>query len=374
MAAARTNIVAALRALEERPPGPLCVIHGPEAGLRQEALEAALRGAARGADAGAEPPQTVTFGPPDPARPASLPSLAAVLDEVRTDSLFAPRKTVAVRGAGKLLAGKSAPAALLGYLRAARPGTLLVLEVEKFDARTALAKKLAAAGALVHCPRLYETPWRESAVSIGDYLKYLAGRRGLSLEPRAAARLLELAGGETAVLAAELGKLADYLGGRGRPATVADVEAVAVGGVPVADDVVLPTLGGRAAAALRAAGRAFDRGLQDRGGKIAWNERTAALLLVSALWRAARRVEAAMLAGGRPQGRMPPKLARALEAAAARWSAPAMEDAYRSALAAEMELKSSSGRAPREVVEELILGLSGARAAAVAAGRREVRA
>ena len=55
----------------------------------------------------------------------------------------------------------------------------------------------------------------------------------------------------------------------------------------------------------------------------------------------------------------PPKVTRPVEAAARRWSAPgAMEQAYRLLLEAELEIKGSSGRSARSVVEELIIALS----------------
>jgi DNA polymerase III delta subunit len=375
--AQKRDFAAVIRELETGQPRPFYVIVGEDQGLRAEAIAAVRR-----AVFGKEPPgqALVAFGPPDPAVPSSVPKLATVLDEARTPSLFTARKLVLVRGADALLsppargagaasksegAAGAAGRALIDYLESPTPGTVLVLEAEKLDGRSALAKALESAGALVSCPKLYASFYGQSEVSVnsemGRHLMGLARVRSLRLANDAAERLLELSGGETARLSAELEKLDGYLGSKRRDVSLADVEALSAGATGELDDAVLNVLAGKTAETLRAIEELLSRGMEDYSGRLVWDEAAIALILVSALGRRAFDVERTALAGGHYTAKSgkppPPHVGRAIETAAARWRGPVMERAYRRILEAELELKGYSGRSAREVLQDLVLDL-----------------
>ncbi len=361
---------------------PLCAVTGEDPGLREEVVSR-IRRAVFGEEPAAD--GQVIFGPPDPARPSSAPRLAEVMDEVRTASLFATRKLVLVRGADALLAGSgageekkksaaAAAAALLKYMKSPTPGTVLVLEAEKLDGRTALGKALAKAGALLALPRLYFTRFGESEPSMdapaGAYLAQLARDRGLKLSGDAGRRLLELADGEVGGLGAELDKLAGYLGKAKRAVSVEDVEALAIASTGNARSLAQDALRGHTAEALRAAEKVFERGLEIFG-RIIWDDAAIALAVVNALGRELRTVERAVLNGGRcPPTRsgksLPPQVARPIEEAARRLRGAVLERAYRLVLEADLALKSNSGRRPQAILEELVVALGGS---AVPSGR-----
>ncbi len=377
-----TEISAVFKAISSGEIPAVCAVTGEDPGLREEVVSRIRRAFLGEGPAGEG---QVVFGPPDPARPSSAPRLAEVMDEVRTASLFAPKKLVLVRGADALLAGggsgeekkasaAAAGAALLDYLKSPVPGTVLVLEAEKLDGRTALGKALARAGGLLALPRLYFTRYGESEPSMaapaGAYLAQLARDRGLKLSGDAGRRLLELADGEVGGLGAELDKLAGYLGEEKRAVSVEDVEALATGTTGDARALALDALRGRTAEALRAAERVFERGLEVFGRAV-WDEPAIALAAVNALGRELRTVERAVLGGGRcplsKRGKaLPPQVARPIEEAARRLRGPALERAYRLVLEADLALKSSSGRRPQAILEELVVSLGGS---AVPSGR-----
>jgi len=355
------------------------MIVGEDEGLRAMAVDAIRRAVFGGQG---EEQNVVTFGPADPAVPGSIPKVSAIMDEARTASLFAPKKLVLVRGAGALLAaaprkeqdgedqGKGPPRMhepLMEFLKAPPAGTVLVLEAEKLDGRTALHKALEGAGSIVTCPRMYDRLYGETQVSMhspmGVYLAQQARERGVRLAGGAGERLLELAAGQAGRLGSELDKLAEYLGAEQRPVTVEDVEALASSGAGSADPVVLGALAGRPAEALRAAEQLFARGLEDFTGRMVWDEQSIAIILVASLARKAFDVERAASNGGRyvAKGKPPPpQVTRPIEQAARRLAAAeAIERVYRLILEADGELKGSSGRSPRAVVEELVVALCG---------------
>jgi DNA polymerase III delta subunit len=376
---AEKSFGAILKELETGRPRPLRAVLGEDPGLRDMAVAAVRRGLFGGSG---EEQNVITFGPADPGVAGSMPKVSDIMDEARTASLFAGRKLVLVRGAGALLAAaqskskdadqdeKKGPppfqAALLEYLEAPPSGTVLLLEAEKLDGRSALFKALEAAGCLVVCPKMYDRGWGETKPSMrspmGLYLIELARVRALTLGPGAGERLLELADGQAGRLGAELDKLAGYLGDQRRAVAVADVEALATSGASSADPVVLGALAGRPAEALAAAEAIFSRGLEDFTGRLVWDEQGIAIMVVAALGRKAFDVERAVLNGGRyvAKGKLPPpQVTRPIEEAARRLAAAgAVERTYRLILEADQELKGSSGRSPRGIVESLIVALS----------------
>jgi DNA polymerase III delta subunit len=337
---------------------------GSDPGLREELISRIQR-----AVLGEKTSETsaVVFGPPDPARPASAPTVAAVMDEVRTPSLFAAKKLILVRAADHLIGGKgsSGAAAVADYLKSPVPGTVLILDLEKLDKRTALAKALVASGGLVECPRLYASGYGETAPSMnssmGAYLRQLATDRKLKLSNEAGTRLLELADGEAGRLGAELDKLAEFLRKEKRAATAADVDRLASRGAENINALVSATLCGDTSRALLALERVYERGM-DMFGRTVWDQAGISIAVVSALTRELRRVERTQLNGGRcPRSKrgkpLPPQVARPIEDAARRLAAGALERAYRLLLEADLALKSSSGRSHSEIVTELLVRL-----------------
>lgn len=370
------NFASILKELESGPVRPLYVILGEDDGLRELAVAAVRR-----AVFGEGEQNVVTFGPADPAVAGSIPKVSDVMDEARTGSLFTGTKLVLVRGAGALLspgARKSAEgedekkgpppmhAALLEFVKNPPGGSVLVLETEKLDGRSALAKALEASGAVVTCPRMYDKLWGETEVSMrspmGIYLSELARARGLSFAKGGGERLLEAVNGQAGRLSAELDKLAEYLAGKKRPVTAEDVEAMAPAGASGGDPVVLGALSGNAAEALAAAEKIFARGMEDFTGRMVWDEQGIAIILISSLSRKAFDVERAVSNGGRfvAKGKTPPpSVTRPVEEAARRLGGGKMERVYRLILEADRELKSSSGRSPRAIVEDLVIALAG---------------
>ncbi|MHC4915630.1 MAG: DNA polymerase III subunit delta [Planctomycetota bacterium] len=368
------DLSATFKALASGKTVPVYAVVGSDPGLREE-LIARIRRAVLGEDGsgGAQ----VTLGPADPARPSSAPTLAAVVDEVGTASLFAPVKLVLVREADALVADKAAQDRLRKMVAEPVPGTVLVLDLEKLDKRKGLAKALAKGGGLLECPRLYSSRFGESdasmASSMGVLLRQMAQERGVKLSDDAGRRLLELADGEVGFLRAELDKLADFLGKKKREARAEDVEALACRGASEVTPIVRQALAGRGSRALAALGGVFERGM-DLFGRVVWDEAAIALGVVNAAGRELRTVERTVLNGGRcPPARsgksLPPQVAAPIEAAARRLKGEGLERAYRLVLEADQTLKSSSGRSPQGVVEELLVRLSGIPVSPQPAGR-----
>jgi len=362
---ARRNELAHLfKALSSGKVKAVYAVVGKDPGLRAE-LVSRIRTACLGAEG--NDGNAVVFGPPDPARPSSAPTTAQVMDEARTPSLFSGRKFILVREAGHLVSGKSAGGgrAVAEYVEAAVPGTVLVLELEKLDKRTALAKALARTGGLVETPRLYSSRYGETEPSMessmGTYLRQLAADRGVKITASAGCRLLELADGEAGVLGAELDKLAEFLRKKERAATVEDVDRLTSRGASQITPLVRHALAGSASRALVELERVYARGM-DSFGRVVWDEAAISIAVVSALARELRQVERTRMNGGRcPTARsgksLPPQVARPVEEAARRFDAEKLERAYRQVLEADLALKSSSGRAPRTIVHELLVGL-----------------
>jgi DNA polymerase III delta subunit len=299
-----------------------------------------------------------------------MPALAVVLDEVRTASLFTPRKLVLVKGADALLAATSsedreaALTTLLDFSRQPAADTRLVLELKKFDKRTSLARLLSEAGCLQECPRLYAARFSDPNVSmastLGQHLTELARERALRLDEQAGVMLLELARESTSYLAAQLDKLNDYLGPDRRQVTAADVEIMASSGTLGAGDVVQKALAGQAAAALKGAERLFAYGM-DSFGRMSWDDSGIALAIIATAFRKLQDIEQtdAGGSGGRPQRNRPAREAQAASAARRRLAGAGIEGAFRMLLEAELEIKTGGGRSPRSLTQEILIRLAG---------------
>lgn len=144
--------------------------------------------------------------------------LATVLDDLRTPSLFSPMRFISISPAGGFI--EKHQKALAAYATAPAPNSCLVMHVATVDARKKLIKTVQKTGGLIACNRLYErdvVPW----------LTARAKAMGRQINSAAAALLTEFLGTDLAMLAAELEKLAVYIGDRKR-ITPEDVQSVSL--------------------------------------------------------------------------------------------------------------------------------------------------
>lgn len=153
-------------------------------------------------------------------------AMAAVLDDARSLSLFAPRRVIVVTNAEAALprqrpdeddAGTSADGAdlIAGYMRDPTPGVVLVLEAVRFDFEGEEKKKLErvrnAYSAVTETIELRRLSMDDAMVEA----RALARQSGVTIEPPALSLLVEVSGGDMARIAVELEKLALFArGGR----------------------------------------------------------------------------------------------------------------------------------------------------------------
>ena len=119
----------------------------------------------------------------------------------------------------------SALDALLG--RGLPPGQALLVAAGKVDGRLPLVKKLAAAGRRITLAVEKEGQWDAQRPVLGPVIASLLAGAGKSLDRAAESRLAELVGDDARVLAAEVAKVAAYVGER-EVIGIADVEELVV--------------------------------------------------------------------------------------------------------------------------------------------------
>ncbi len=119
----------------------------------------------------------------------------------------------------------SALEALLG--RGLPPGRVLVVAAGKVDGRLPLAKRLAGAGRRVALAVETEGAWDAQRPVLEPVVASLLEGTGKTVDRGAEARLAALVGGDARALAAEVAKLAAYVGDR-KVIRAADVDAVVV--------------------------------------------------------------------------------------------------------------------------------------------------
>ncbi len=206
---------------------------GEEAFLRRQAI-GALLDALRQKRPGIE---VVTF------RGSSVSgesdSLASVLREMSTSSLFASEKIIVLRQADRLLfplrgsdeqespARKDAPGrrqsrpeeALVAQIQSPPGDTWILIECEKAPKNRKLGKALHAEACMIPCPAL------KRQADVAAWLHRAAADLGKKLAPGVADLLFMTHGGQLGVLHAELDKLATYIGAARKRIDRADVEA-----------------------------------------------------------------------------------------------------------------------------------------------------
>ncbi len=167
-------------------------------------------------------------------------SLAAVIEDACTLSLFAARRVIVVSGAEAALprgraaaaaeddeegGGKGSGAELAAYLREPSPDVVLVFEASRYDFQGDDKKKIervqkfyAAIPVVVEFPEMSDEEARKFAES-------QARRAGLNLGAAELDLLVEALGGKAARIAAEIEKLLVYAGS-GKPIGAAEIAAL----------------------------------------------------------------------------------------------------------------------------------------------------
>lgn len=335
------SLDALLRGLKHGAPKPVYYLHGSEDVLKDEAIRALLD-------------RTV----PSDARPFNLDHRHAVeldpeaLDTlVNTPPMLALHRAVVLRGVDEVRRGSALHKALLGYLAAPNPTTLLILVQSAGEPADA---ELARHAVSVNVEAL-------AGNRVPRWLAHRAAALGVALDPEAEQLLLDVTGSDLQRLATELEKLAGLAVGRAvtaadvtatvgvrRGETVKDLVAAALGrDIPTAVQLVEPVLrqsgttGVRIVNLLGAAlvGTALARAELDRGLPPA--------RLVSAL--------IASLQRARVFGVSYQEEAERWAAWAPKWSPADLRAALRRALATDQALKSSTVSDDHGLVVDLLL-------------------
>lgn len=330
------------------------LVLGPESFLRAEALRLIKEAAARGAGGAREPACDLTeldAAEMDPKR---------LFDDLRTPSLFAPRRVIFIDNAANLFSDSFA--ILAGYVQAPAPRTVLVLVAEQLGkpkaSRRKASKKKSDEPApdpatlitkLVHveCPAIQQ---RE----LPSWCMARARLCGKQLDMAAARTLVELSGANLGQIDGQIQSLASYV--KDRPRITSEDVTNLVGGDRVRTiwELVGATTEGNVALGIRA----LDRLLRD-------SENTPSRL-IGAIAREVRRltvlkelldarVSAAEIES---RTRMPrwliDKLSRSLRAT----SADTLKRRLRLLLEADMACKTGGGQ-DQWIMERLVMQLCG---------------
>src|SRR5947199_8962464 len=329
-------------------PAAVYYLHGDEDVLKDEAVRALVD---RMLDAGAR-----DFNLDQ--RSAADLDPEAFYNLVNTPPLLAAARVVVLRGVENVRKTSKVRQALVRYLQAPNPTTLLVLVQGAGEPPDAELARLATSVAIEPLP----------APRVHKWVAHRARQLQLALEPDAAELLVESVGNDLGALAGELDKLAAVVAGRtdGERATRDDVAAL-VGARPgqTLQDLIDAALGRRAAAAARLIEPVLEQAGMT-GVRILMALGTA--LLGTALARAE-------LDRGTPPGRLAAALLGQLRAArpfglgsweqtaarwaswATHWSAASLRAALRLALDADRALKSTTLTDERGILVQLVLAL-----------------
>lgn len=123
----------------------------------------------------------------------------------QTLPMFAERRVVLVKRSGELAAG--ALEVLAEYVADPSPSTCLIFEGEKIDQRRKFFVEIKKNGQLVEFKRLYEN-------QLGPFIRGEAAALGKKVEPAAQEMLVYLVGNNLQELAAQVEKVATYIGAR----------------------------------------------------------------------------------------------------------------------------------------------------------------
>lgn len=261
----------------------LILIAGPEATLREEALERVKKSAA------ASP---VTFHGPASANESDALAPATVLDEVCTRSMFAgddELKLVLVRGADMFLAAHFR--LFEEQLNAIPDSSTLIFECAGFGKlkTTNFYKKLVERKAVIECGTLFGEYGDTSAIELE--IARRAQALGLRLSHGAMLALLGRSAKSLGVIEEELGKLALTLKPAGGGEQMVEVteqhvdEFCARTGTSTAFQFVDAVLQGDARNALEILGALFERGIADskKPGKLITQDDAIVMIVLGAL-------------------------------------------------------------------------------------------
>jgi DNA polymerase III delta subunit len=344
---------------------PVVAAAGPESFLQDQVIQAAV-GKALGDPA--SPDAVVLHGPLKAGEP-DAPSLAAVIEDVRTPAMFAAKgtKVVVLRRADALLGEEAGT--LDAYLDAPVAGSLLVLATAAAPAdRNAPAKvrraldSLSAKAVVVSCEAPPAEPGRGGGPSpLAEWVAVRARARGKRLDASDAELLVARSGTVLATLDAAVAAAALHAGAGDRIAA-ADLEAVAPRGPAEGTDrFVEALLAGDGPEALRVLAGLYREGAYPWGAKSpVRGEAPVTFLLLSQVRRTARDARTAVLSGG---GMLPPSLRYGCREPRRilRRSTPAGIARLLADLAAfESDLKGGAGGGERARFEALVAGYAGA--------------
>ncbi|WP_165227650.1 DNA polymerase III subunit delta [Aquisphaera insulae] len=220
-----------LRDWSSQPVKPVYVIHGEDVYLRRESA-GAIRRAVLGEDADELAMRRFEGGGA---------SLADVMDELRTLPFFSKRRVVLVEDADTFVTRTRKD--LEGYIEAPSGTGVLALMVKAWPSNTKLYKLVAASGMPIDCA----SPGEKDLI---PWLTKEATRHEAALEPDAARLLLELVGAEVGILAAEVEKLAVYVGTAGKIRRADVTKMVEAGRIETIWKVIDAATTGQAAAAV----------------------------------------------------------------------------------------------------------------------------
>jgi len=178
----------------KHPIGPAVVLHGKERFLKLEATRL-VAAAVLGTDSD-ELGLVRLQGP--------QADLKTVVDSLLTVSMWSPRQVVLVEDADDFVS--TFRAGLESYLERPAKKSVLILDVKSWPSNTRLAKKVAAIGLPLECGELKAT------ALVGWIGKACRSRHGKKIDRAAAQLIIDLAGTELGLIDQELAKLAAYVG------------------------------------------------------------------------------------------------------------------------------------------------------------------
>lgn len=283
---------------EFTPPGPVTVLTGDEIHLKRDLESRYIRTLL-----GDDPPQDAVIRIREPKKDIAPKD---VVDELQTPSILAPRKVVIVEDADGFL--RAHGPMMVPFIESGFPCGHLILEVKGVDRRTAAARALTRAQAVIDCPRLYEgpAPWETGKPDwdseLSRWVVFRVKEKGRTISAQDAHRLHRLTGNRLGVIDEEIEKLCVRTSEGGRISRD-DIDAI---GCETRSDTVFELLDhvmeGSSAEALASLERIFRNGYrtQDRG--ITFEPSAIALSVMGALGarlRNLRRGRAVIAGGGR---------------------------------------------------------------------------
>ncbi len=189
---------------QDRQYGPAYAIYGAEVFLRSRAMADLIDGIVGHAD------RSLALSEYDGSE--TDVSLANVLDDLRTLPFLTDRRLVIVREADAFITRYRQE--LEDYLDSPSTTGVLLLDCKSLPSNTRLHRRIAAIGEVIECK-----PLKAAAVPAW-LIRHCQETCGKRLDARAAALLCDQIGADLGLLAAEIQKLALYVGDR--PAIVAD--------------------------------------------------------------------------------------------------------------------------------------------------------